>query len=177
MKRIFVAISISEELQNQAFDFRRSHQNIPVRWLSGKNLHITLIPPWYTDDINSVKEVLHEINEIKGEAAAFELRFQKISFGPSFREPRLIWAEGETPQEIPSLIHNLQKILNQKDENRPFRLHLTLARFHTEDFMSFPTKELNEKIDWREKVSSIVLMESHLSPKGADYEVLEEIKF
>lgn len=174
MKRIFVAISISEELQTQALDFQCSHQNIPVRWLSGKNLHITLIPPWYTDDTDSVKEVLREIKE---EITAFELRFQKISFGPSFREPRLIWAEGETPQEILSLINRLQKILNQKNENRPFRLHLTLARFRTEDFFSFPIKELNEEIDWREKISSIVLMKSHLSQKGADYEILEEIKF
>lgn len=180
--RLFVAIPISEGLQNQALNFRKNYKNLPVRWLSGKNLHITLIPPWYTHDIASVKE---KLESLKGKMSAFNVKFENISFGPSLSEPRLIWASGKTPPQIIELKNlsekalgekNLgEKALNRQPENRPFILHLTLARFRPEDFQKFPIKSLDEKIDWVENINSIVLMESHLSQKGADYEILQKI--
>lgn len=183
MHRLFVAIKISEELEDKAFEFRRRHQYLPVRWLSRKNLHITLIPPWQTDDIETAKKLLHQISDktlkqistIKSQP--FDLNFDEITFGPTPKNPRLIWASGKTPPEIKNLKANLEKIFTRPPENRPFFLHLTLARFRPEDFHTFKTKNLHEKINWQEKVIEIVLMESHLSPKGAEYEILEKVNF
>lgn len=56
-------------------------------------------------------------------------------------------------------------------------MHLTLARFREEDFTNFPAKKLDEEVVWNETASSIVLMQSHLSRQGADYEILMEAKF
>lgn len=183
MHRLFVAIKISKELEDRAFEFRRSHQYLPVRWLSGKNLHITLIPPWHTDDIETAKKLLHKISDqtpgqistIKSQP--FDLNFDEITFGPTPKNPRLIWASGQAPQEIKNLKLSLEKIFNRPSENRPFFLHLTLARFRPEDFHAFKPQNLNEKITWQEKVTEVVLMESHLSPKGAEYEILEKVNF
>lgn len=173
-KRLFVAIPISENLKKEIINFQRKFSKLNVRWLYGKNLHITLIPPWYEENVENIKTALKKIKESKNKIVSIKLLFEKVAFGPDPRAPRLIWAEGQTPQSIIILKKELEQILLKEPENRPFRLHMTLARFRQEDFPKFPIKELNEKISWEEDVASIVLMESHLSPRGADYEILDE---
>lgn len=166
-KRIFVAAAISSELQKEILEWGKEHEELPVRWLAGKNLHITLIPPWYADDIESVIE---KLRTIKGQP--FDIEFNKVTYGPGPERPRLIWAEGGAPAEIRELKIQLEKLLNKEPEKRTFTLHLTIARFRPETFVSFQVKKLDEKVAWHEKISSIVLMEAHLSSKGADYEIL-----
>ena len=153
--------------------WEKNYWNLPVRWLKGKNLHITLIPPWEEENIEKIKVAL---KMIKGNVGPFEIVFEKVEFGPHFDKPRLIWAEGQPPKEIIDLKNKLEKTLGVRGDTRPFQLHLTLARFRPETFSSFPVKQLREEVYWLEQVTSIVLMESHLLPKGSDYEVLEEVK-
>ena len=169
--RIFVAIGIPNDLQEEILRWEKLHEKLPVRWLSGKNLHITLVPPWHEEDIKTVAEKLTAVHSA---VSPFELAFNEVAYGPDARQPRLIWAEGKTPKELPALKATLEHALEQKPENRLFRLHLTLARFRTETFSSFPVKQLNEKISWRDTAHSFILMESHLAPGGADYEILQE---
>lgn len=173
--RVFIAIPIKKELQEKILLFSKNFtpQNFLIRWLSGKNLHITLIPPWYENNIENIKQ---KLDLIAAEIQPFNLSFKKICFGPNQKEPRLIWAEGDTPQEIVDLKSVLERSLNFRPERRQFLLHLTLARFRPENFKNFSQKELNEKISWEEKVDSIVLMQSHLLPTGAEYEILHEIR-
>lgn len=167
MRRIFIAISISPKLQQEILAWEKAYRQLPVRWLAGKNLHITLIPPWYTDNVESVIEKLRNL-----EMKTFHIEFDRVTYGPDSKRPRLIWAEGKAFKEILELKSCLEKILNKKPEKRQFTLHLTVARFHPETFSSFPAKQLDERVLWQEKIKSFVLMESYLSREGADYEVL-----
>ncbi len=113
----------------------------------------------------------------------FEIKFEKVAFGPERirqahrkpRRPRLIWAEGETPQELVDLQKKICEIFEEKPEKRPLKLHLTIARFRPETFLSFPVKKLDEKVDWRDRIDRVVLFESRLSRDGADYEILSEV--
>ncbi|MFC1595071.1 RNA 2',3'-cyclic phosphodiesterase [Patescibacteria group bacterium] len=173
MKRIFIAISISEGLQNKILEWGKSYENLPVRWLKGKNLHITLIPPWYCEE-EKIQDIEKIIDEVLKKISSFEIVFRKISYGPNLRQPRLIWIEAE-PQKIASnLKTELEKSLGKKAEHRPWLVHMTLARFRPETFSSFPIKKLDEIINWEEKVESAVIMESMLSPTGADYKILHK---
>lgn len=174
MKRIFIAIGASEELQRKIKTWREKSSLKGPRWLEGKNLHITLIPPWYEDEagLERIKKLLLDFEMPK----SFEAHFQKITYGPDLKRPRLIWLEGEAPRELVELKNNLEKILDKRPEKRPLKLHLTIARFRPENFSSFSIKKLDEKINWREKISSVVLMESKLSSAGADYEIIFEKK-
>lgn len=191
MHRIFVAIPISSELQKTILDWRENYQQsshqlhhqsphqLPIRWLPGKNLHITLIPPWYENDPPSI---IAKFQSIKNKISPLNIRFTKITYGPNPTRPSLIWVSGKAPQALLDLQKELQKILQENGlkippENRPFLLHLTLARFREENFHNFPIKILNENISWPENISAIVLMRSHLSQSGADYEILEKIEF
>lgn len=180
-RRIFVAIKISEALEETIEEwkkefagrqaFARSAMN-GIRWLNGKNLHITLIPPWYEGDIKN------QIVKIKTvQARPFEISFARVAYGPDPRRPRLIWAEGETPRELLYLKASAEDTFGTQPERRPFLLHLTLARFRPEDFPQFSIQKLDEPVSWRDEVRSIVLMESRLSPSGADYDVLGEFAF
>lgn len=175
MKRIFVAIGASKELQRKIEAWRENFSLGGLRWLEGKNLHLTLIPPWYENETGVRKTI--ELLKTLEPPEPFEARFGKITFGPDPKRPRLIWLEGQAPREIADLKAKLEKILAKPPEVRPFKLHLTIARFRPENFSSFSVKKLDEKISWTEKINSVLLMESRLSPQGADYEIFFEKKF
>lgn len=173
-RRVFVAIGVSPKLQETIVEWEKNYQKLPVRWLAPKNLHITLIPPWYEENVEGVAKSL---SFLEGKPGSFEMEFDKVTYGPDPRRPRLIWAEGKAPEKIVRLKSELEKMLTKEPEQRPFiRLHLTIARFRPEYFVNFPIKTLDEKVFWQDTVTSFVLMESHLSRSGADYEVLTEKK-
>jgi 2'-5' RNA ligase len=182
-KRIFIAISISKEIQKKATTLQKELKDLDIRWLHSHNLHITLIPPWNEDDFKKVKKILK--TQITTKFKSFTLNFKKIIFGPpsksSSRPPRMIWAIGPTPPELIRLKKQLEKtLLNEKiihkTASRPFRLHLTLARFKPKDFKNFPIQTLNKDVTWKQKVTSFTLMQSHLSHTHAEYKILEEVK-
>jgi len=169
MKRIFVALAVGEDLRRAAAAWENNNRHLPVRWLEGKNLHVTLVPPWREEDIDNVKDRLRMVMPTN----PFIMDFNSVRFGPTTRNPRLIWAEGETPQDLIVLKKEIERALGKEPAEQAFLMHLTLARFKPEDFGRFPVKSLNDQISWQEHVSGFVLMETHLSPRGADYEILE----
>jgi 2'-5' RNA ligase len=169
-RRIFVAVALSQALQEQIIAWQERH-HLPVRWIKGKNLHITLVPPWYEEDLERVKESLGKLCK----HTPFSIALNTVEFGPP-RQPRLIWATGDTTKEMLELKEHVEAALGIHSDQK-FKLHVTIARFRPEDFRKMPVKKLGEKVDWKEQINSIVLMESHLTSAGADYEVLEEIKF
>lgn len=179
--RIFVAIKISEKLQNKIADWRLDFLSrnpgafFDLRWIEDKNLHITLIPPWYEDE-SGIEKVIRDMRQATRNINPFEIEFNKATYGPEPRLPRLIWAEGTAPQKLLDLKSALEKIFSRhKNEYREWITHLTIARFKLEDFHYFSLKKLDEKISWREKIESVVLMESRLSPVGANYEAISEV--
>jgi 2'-5' RNA ligase len=227
MKRIFVGIPISKELQReilsweqnfigqsrfdlsvplghlpsphrrQGFGGQAGEKGNMIRWIVPKNLHVTLVPPWpssawqvESNKLSAFAKATADKKVIK--FAPFEIKFDSISFGPNQIKPRMIWATGQAGEEIKKLKKLIEIVLGRNvDEalGRAFNQHVTLARlalhrskatgagFKSENFNRFPIKSLNEKIDWRQTVTSFVLYESHLSPQGADYEVLERFEF
>lgn len=170
--RVFLALPISERLQGEIQTWEQQFKNIPVRWLKGKNLHLTLIPPWEENNIGKLIEALKR-EELR--IGSFEINLNRVSFGPNPREPRLIWAEGQTPPQLLQLKSSLEQTLGFRPDPRPFRLHLTLARFRPEQFKSFPTATMNETVEWHDTISHVVLFKSHLLPTGAEYKTLCQI--
>ena len=196
--RIFVGIKISADIAENVLQWRRSSQS-PIldaqcRWIEPKNLHTTLVPPWEISDEawNIKREVLcRELRGVKFEP--FEIKFNKIEFGPSFAQPslslwpaskategkpnhrpNLIWAIGQANEAINNLRLAIYQKLGQEPDIRPFRLHCTLARL--KKFLPKEGEKVETLVDFRQEVRSFVLYRAHLLPQGADYEVLEEFK-
>jgi len=175
--RVFVAIPIPEGLQGEILAWEEKCRGLPVRWLKGKNLHVTLVPPW-EEEAARVPEVLSRMGEaVHILKDSLTLSFSRVRFGPDPQRPRLIWAEGETPRALAVLARELHGRLGMAPEQRSFRLHLTLARFRPEDFASFPRRDLDEWVSWRMEAKAVMLMQSRLLRGGAEYEVLGETPF
>ena len=172
-QRVFIALTLSKKLQNKVESWKKNLQNLPVRWIKGKNLHITLIPPWYVEDPEKIIPLLKRVKDIKH----FKVEFKKVTFGPTKYKPRLVWANGQRKDEITHLKSELEKILGQKGEKREFLLHMTLARFKPQEFGNFPVQNINENIVWSETFGSFCFMRSYIKKGGADYEIIRKFKF
>jgi 2'-5' RNA ligase len=170
-RRIFVALPMSSAITQAVAEWRAEHGSLPVHWVDGKNLHMTIVPPWNEEDADRAADILRTI---EGSIGGFNAKFTRVTYGPTQRKPRLIWASGESPDQLFILKHSAERTLGRVPETRPFRMHVTVARFRPEEFANFPVQKLSEEISWKESFSSFVLMESHLTPAGTTYEVLAE---
>jgi len=190
MRRLFVAVNLPETAKEQLLAFKNTWQEIPGRWTTKENLHITLV----FIGVASEKET-QEIQRILTEAGRrnqpFAIRFSRIMYGPaspagrpSHAAPRMIWATGEAPKEFLDLKKDLEKSLaaspklHFKPEQRDSTLHLTLMRIDQWKFANIEPEErplVKEGIDIFFPVNSIELMESKLTPRGAIYSVVQSV--
>jgi 2'-5' RNA ligase len=170
-KRVFVGIPINRKLAGKILIWTRKYlNNENIRVISPENLHITLVPPWYENDTLSVIKKLKSIN-----LSEFTIHLTDIEYGPSNRNPRLIWAKGKSPRKLLNILNELQNSFNYKKTQREHVLHLTIARFNKNDFPKFKQKKIDKRVNWRQSVNSMCLYESKLSPKGARYSILYKI--
>lgn len=174
-KRVFIGIFISPKLKRKFLGFRNKYQDLPVRWIAEKNLHLTLIPPIELDD-NEIVVMIEKLQTLKEKVGQIKIKFNRLSLGPNLRRPRLIWLGGEPNQKLIELKNKLIQILDLRAEGRPFQPHLTIARFKLGDYLNFPIKNLSEKINWLFTTESICVIESRCLPNGAEYTILETIQ-
>lgn len=175
MHRIFIVIAIEKELKEKIAkcqetlkqSFGKSGERI--RWALEKNIHITLIPPWETDNIGELKEKLDKISD----SDKFNIRFNKISFGANQHNPQLIWATGVISKPLLNLKDLLEKEFNRPFESR-FVPHITIARFNPRYFSSFKIKNIDKKINWRQKVNAIEIFESYPGEEGIKYKIIHK---
>ncbi|MFA5821289.1 MAG: 2'-5' RNA ligase family protein [Candidatus Gracilibacteria bacterium] len=159
MKRIFIALPLPKELTEKILDWQKAHKDLPAQFIKEKNLHITVIPPWRTDDINAI---IAKLKTLSNQPKQINITLTDIN---SQNKLQMIWAEGQTPPEILTLKTILEETLNKQPEARPFRLHITIA--------SKSETDIHEAISWTAKLDSFVLMESLLFKEGAKYLTLE----
>ncbi len=173
-RRVFVAIPASKGVQDAVYEWRKAYRNLPVRWVAPKNLHVTVVPPWEEDDVDAAMDALRMA---EGTVGSFALQYSLVRYGPTLREPRLIWAEGEAPDQLFTAKHAIERALSRSASGKPFRLHLTVARFDPARFPKFSEQNIRDAVSWVEEARSFALWESRLSPSGADYTMLGEFRF
>ena len=111
-KRLFIAINLPENMKNdleRKIEEIRSELDPSIRFIGRHNWHITLIFLGYQsdNDVNLINQALSEA------AAAFEplaLKFEKITYGPVGRTPRMIWlvADRETSKALAKIKNDLE---------------------------------------------------------------------
>ena len=174
MRRVFVGIPLSDELRIEISSWRRPYECLPVRWIDERNLHITLVPPWYEGNIAGATM---KLERLRGAIRPFDISFEAVSWGPDPRRPRLVWATGSTPPELISLKRRVDELYPEHVElGRPFTLHATLARVREEESRSMLRQAFQMPRGWNTAVQSIVLYESKLLRGGAEYEILAEVE-
>jgi 2'-5' RNA ligase len=208
MKRLFIAINLPEEIKTQITQIltqintdirdnpRFNQRESAFRWLPANNWHLTITFLGYQPDdaipviVESSKSAAKNYSHI---LENMRIVFDGISFGPTGKRPRMIWLVGtnETSKNLAVLKNTLEDELVKNGikfqrENRPYNMHLTLARFNImksdvqRKFYQYLGHRTSRdvgcpKIEFTPQ--SLDLMESYLKRTGAEYEVSAKIPF
>lgn len=178
--RIFIAINLPEEIKKELAKYQEKWLDLPAKWTSKDNLHITLEFLGHLTDLE-----LADVCQVAGEVAKnhkpFSIDLHKILFAPKGKmPPKMVWALGEKVDELVDLRNDLEEYLlekvNFKPEGRGFVPHITLARISEFAFRQIEPEErpeVSEEIDLTFYVESIEVMESELTRQGPRYTIIE----
>lgn len=158
--RIFIAINLPEDIKKALFFHIERLSELPAKWTAKENLHITLEFLGNISD-EELLDVFKDTRELADKHTIFDLKLDKICYGPSGKTPRMVWAIGPKIEEL-NLIP-----------------HVTLARIRKWDWQRIEPEErpeVDEDINLEFSVDSIEVMESVLRRSGPEYMVLESFK-
>ena len=182
MKRLFIAIDISEEARNVAAKYISAlHAEFPhlrVSWERPEKLHITLKFLGRTED-TWIPEIVDALTGIAESHIAFQLDMSGSGVFPSARNPRVLWlGVDDMESKLTELAKNVideTGLLGFEPEKKKFNPHLTIARIkEPQAARGLAEKHLQMKYEpVRFKVGHITLYESQLRPTGSIYTKLE----
>jgi 2'-5' RNA ligase len=178
MKRIFIAVDISDEARRQAAahidELRSGVKNLRVGWERPEKLHLTL--KFIGDATNEQLERLNNaVEQAASLARPFHLRTGKTGVFPSIRIARVLWLGLE---DAGGELRRLQEILETAcekagfaRETRHFKPHLTIARLREPgESAGLAVVHVRTQIEPVEfEVPEIVIYESRLAPTGSVY--------
>lgn len=174
--RIFLALALPLKVKQELLGYQEKWPELPARWTTPNNLHITLV---FLGNVSN-KE-LQGVQKIAKEVAVnhktFSFSLSQIVYGPTEKQPKMVWAKGTVSKELLSLQEDLARTLGYHNEH-PFSLHITLARLKEWEFRRIEPEErpeVNEEISLTIPVSAVQVMESALKQTGTEYTIVESI--
>lgn len=155
--------------------------SLQVRWVAPANIHLTVV---FLGDVaeDSVGRICDEVGRTVVNCPAFKVDLSAAGFFGTIRSPRVLWIglEGETDRmgKLRDALQGSLAPFGIRQEERPFRPHLTLGRFKEG---ARGGKELEDIIQRYKAVGcepctmdSLVLYRSELRPNGPVYSPLHK---
>ncbi len=181
--RIFVALDIPDEVRGKLSDLSaRLKRACPqARWARVEGMHVTLkfIGEATPEQVERIKVELAHLRS----AALVEMSFRGVGFFPNDHHPRVFWAGIlATPNlaELAAEIEQRLEPLGIEREQRPFRPHLTLARFNSLEGLGCLREEVQNSGPLEfgaTRTGELHLYQSRLKPGGAEYARLATFSF
>ena len=180
--RTFIAIELSSEIK-ESLAQAQSHlkyAGADVKWVTPENIHLTLkflgeIPE---EKCENVKAALDEIAKT---TASFELSIKDIGAFPNIEFPRVIWIGldkgAKESTELAAKVDEALSKLGFAKETRPFAAHLTIGRIRSaknKEALKEKVLGYGDRVTGNEKISSVILFHSKLTPTGSIYTKLHE---
>ena len=177
--RVFVAIEISDEKIINSIKQVQEKINIAAKPTKLENLHFTLqfLGEISDEKVSQIIKVLRTI-----EFSSFDINLRGLGIFPKSNNPRIIWvgiSNDEGKQMLIELTKKVEKTLGVLGfvVKKPAKPHITIFRIKKKP--SDITKELNQ-YNTREfgvqRITSIKLKKSELTPDGPIYSDLTEVK-
>jgi len=173
-RRIFIAINLPEAIKKQLLAYKEKWPELPARWTTKENLHLTLAFLGNTSE-KELQKLPNICKEVGERHSSFTLEITHVQYGPHPQKPRMIWAAIKNSQALLNLQQDIVSALGRKQDQQ-FDPHLTLARLKTFELQGMEQEELpqiNEEILLSFEVQSIEIMESKLKRSGAEYTILQ----
>ena len=182
--RAFIAIELSEEIRSSLaqIESHLKYSGADVKWVDKDNIHLTLkfLGEITEEKCEKIKSILDDIGK---SVKPFEISIKDIGAFPKIDYPHVIWVGldkgvNESKELAEKIDDALSKIGFQK-ETRAFTAHLTIGRVK-----SPKNKDaLKEKVGTckiptvnAQNISSVILFQSKLTPKGSIYTKLHEAR-
>jgi 2'-5' RNA ligase len=173
--RIFVALDIPPEIRRRISDLRAKLESAcpGARWARVEGMHVTLkfIGEAPLEKVERIKTELATIRS----AASVEMTFRDVGFFPNERHTRVFWVGITATPNLPELAEQVEQRLEPLGiprEQRPFRPHLTLARFKSQgglERLREALRHLQPQEFGPTRTAELHLYQSHLKPGGAEY--------
>ena len=178
--RLFVAINLPEVDKRrlcEAVGTLATH-DLPVRWVEPDSLHITLKFLGEVAEAN-VPAVRAALQQAVAGLRHFDVVLEGLDAFPSLSRPNIFWVGASNPAALAQLQQSVESQLEQVGfprEDRPFRPHITIGRVKSR--ASIRDRALMDRMvsqfryNTQFQVRSADLMRSHVSSRGARYEVV-----
>lgn len=177
-RRLFVAAWLPETAREEASEVleRLRESDTSVKWVSPENLHVTLR---FLGDVEEsfLDSMIQRLTKEFASVESFDVRFDGIEMFPKRGAPRVVWIGLERgAREIASLASRTERALLDAGvlseiEKRPFQAHVTLGRPRGARGLG-RLESLLEQVEVRggmHLLEEVRLVESRLSPRGAEY--------
>lgn len=181
--RSFIAINLPQTVKREIDSLvdRLRPAGPPARWVPASNLHLTLK---FLNEISpdQVKPICGAITMASTRVRSFDIRLKGFGVFPNERKARVFWigidAGYETLKALARDVDAAVSPLGFEREKREFSAHVTLARFREPGPVDRLMKAASHMPYESEPIhiESVELMKSVLSPKGAEYSVLESVQ-
>lgn len=193
--RLFVAIEIDDTIRQEAVRVIETLRPYApgLKWVNPESLHLTLkfIGEINDTDESNLEPIRAALDTVRLDTVAtvVQLKFSRLFWIPNPRRPTIFWMGIQEDDALTSLATQIDRALTPlgvEPEQRPFRPHLTLARFRrdntgntaqdarclVEAAEGMPTADFGQM-----KTSEFFLIQSQLSPAGAKYTKLRRFDF
>ncbi len=152
-----------------------------VAWVAPGNLHLTLKFLGNVEEAR-IDEIVASLRGAVVEVATFDATVSGLGAFPTPARPRVVWAGvsvgANAMVQLARRVDGALAALGVPPEARPFSPHVTLGRVR----VPRPAPALAAALAGGEgcefgtvRVERLVLMQSHLSPRGSQYTALAEV--
>lgn len=183
--RTFIAIELSTTIRDSLAQIQShlKYAGADVKWVEKNNIHLTLKFLGEVDEARCAN-VKSALDEIAAGSKPFEISLKDIGAFPNIDYPRVIWVGldkgAKESTELAVKIDDALSKLGFQKETRPFAAHLTLGRVRSpknKQALKDKITGYELRVTGYEKVVSVYLFQSTLTPKGSIYTKLHEAKF
>lgn len=180
--RLFVAINLPDDVRQAIFRAAEPLRQLelPVKWVEAAGIHLTLK---FLGEVDAGREpgVRAALASACAPARRFPLPIGGFGAFPTPERARVVWVGCEPVPALELLQHGVETAcaaLGFPVDGRPFRPHLTLGRARRDARARMPgLADVVSRLAYTATVGveSVDLMESRLSPAGAQYTVRQRV--
>lgn len=170
MPRIFFAVALPENIKAELEELqgKMRYDHAPVKWVLGKNMHITLL---FLGEISRqlVDKHVQAVREAAFSVPPFIAQLGGVGVFPQKGSPRVIWSGLQKgSREMAALAKELSMVLDIRPD-KPFTPHITLGRVRTGQKFAVEPEKWSDFKTPEFQVDSFHCLESTLTPGGPIY--------